>query len=140
MRLLKCESRQAVLLVCLVGVLCFRNGGGVSTQAFISAASGAAAPACRPAGERALRYLPRSAARQASKGVFPSVARTPLPPGGVYEGEKDEKKKKEENDFNRGVGKVISTLRADYPVMFEEPMDFDIYTPDLQLRDPVRFW
>eukprot|EP00752_Nemacystus_decipiens_P009148 g8171.t1 len=69
--------------------------------------------------------------------MFPSVARPPLPPGGgVYEGEKNEKEKREESDFNRGVGKVISTLRADYPVMFEEPLDFDIYTPDLQLRDP----
>lgn len=87
-----------------------------------------------------MRSLPRGAARQASEGCFPSVARTPLPPGGgIYEGEKNEKEKKEESDFNRGVGKVISTLRADYPIMFDEPPDFDIYTPDLQLRDPVSF-
>eukprot|EP00903_Cladosiphon_okamuranus_P013548 g12620.t1 len=138
MWLLMGESTQEILLVCLVGVLCSRNGGGVSTQAFVSTAGKAAGPACRPEGGRALRCLPRSAARQASKGLFPSVARTPLPPGeGVYEGEKNvEKDKKEESDFNRGVGKVISTLRADYPIIFDEPMDFDIYTPDLQLRDP----
>lgn len=143
MRLLMDGSRQAVLLVCLVKLLCVRSGGGVSTQAFISTAGGAAAAAvaaCRPAGERALRCLPHSAARQASKGLFPSVARTPLPPGGgVYEGEKNEREKREESDFNRGVGKVISTLRENYPVMFDEPLDFDIYTPDLQLRDPVSF-
>jgi len=83
--------------------------------------------------------LPRGTARQASRGVFPSVARTPLPPGdGVYEGEKNEKEKREELDFNRNVGKVISTLRSDYPHMFDEPLDFSVYTPDLQLRDPVR--
>lgn len=132
-------SRRSVLLVCLVELLCAWSGGGISTQAFVAAGSGVAA--CRPEGGRAFRCLPHSAARQASKGLFPSVARTPLPPGGgVYEGEKNEKEKREESDFNRGVGKVISTLREDYPVMFEEPLDFDIYTPDLQLRDPVSFF
>ncbi|CAM9776699.1 unnamed protein product, partial [Hapterophycus canaliculatus] len=54
----------------------------------------------------------------------------------VYEGEKNEKEKKEENDFNRGVGKVIDTLRRDYPTLLDEPLDFGIYTPDVQLRDP----
>lgn len=118
-------------------MLCFRTGDGFSTQALVST-GGAAATACRDEGGRALRCLPRGAARQASEGVFPSVARMPLPPGGeIYEGEKKEKEKREDSDFNRRVGKVISTLRQDYPIMFDEPLDFDIYTPDLQLRDPV---
>lgn len=61
-----------------------------------------------------------------------------MPPG--YEGEKKERRDNDdEGDFNLNVGKVIDALRRDYPRMFEEPLDFDIYTPDLQLQDPVRF-
>lgn len=63
-----------------------------------------------------------------------------MPPGGgVYEGERNEKDKREEADFNRNVGKVVDTLRESYQHIFDEPLDFDIYTPDLQLRDPVSF-
>ena len=73
-----------------------------------------------------------------SRGVFPSVSRTPLFPGGVYEGEKKERGDTEKSDYNRNVGKVVDTLTRDYPRMFDEPLDFDIYTPELQMRDPVR--
>ena len=59
-------------------------------------------------------------------------------PGGVYEGEKKERGGTEEADYNRNVGKVVDTLTKDYPRMFDEPLDFDIYTPELQMRDPVR--
>lgn len=47
---------------------------------------------------------------------------------------------KELADFNRNVGKVIDTLRRDYAHMFtsNDDLDFDIYTEDLQLVDPVR--
>lgn len=61
-----------------------------------------------------------------------------MPPG--YEGEKKERRDNDdEGDFNLNVGKVVDALRRDYPRMFEEPLDFDIYTPDLQLQDPVGF-
>lgn len=68
--------------------------------------------------------------------VLGSVARTPVPPG--YEGGKKQREDGgDEADFNLNVGKVIDTLKRDYPRMFEEPLDFEIYTPDIQLRDPV---
>ncbi len=128
-----CSNRRLVFLAFLVEVVCFQGGG----NHFRTSRSG------RARGERGramMRRLPRrGTARQASRGVLCSVARMPLPPGeGVYEGEKNEKEKREELDFNRNVGKVISTLRSDYPHMFDEPLDFSVYTPDLQLRDPVR--
>lgn len=82
------------------------------------------------------RSLRRPRARDMSREMFPSVARTPLPPG--YEGERKERENNDdERDFNLNVGKVIDTLKRDYPRIFEEPLDFDIYAPDLQLRDPV---
>lgn len=134
------STRRAALLVCLIELLCFHDGGGLS-----AGCSGSGRHCLSDAGLHArrgsrIRGRYRSVARQVSHGVFPSVARTPLPPGGgngVYEGEKNEKEKKEESDFNRGVGKVIDTLRIDYPTLLDEPLDFDIYTPDVQLRDPV---
>lgn len=94
----------------------------------------AAAAVVPPTGRRSLR---RPRAETMSQAMFPSISRTPLPPGGVYEGEKKERGNTEEGDFNRNVGKVVDTLKRDYPRMFTEPLDFDIYTPDLQLRDPV---
>ena len=87
--------------------------------------------------KRSLRR-PRASTTLMSRAVFPSVSRTPLFPGGIYEGEKKERGDTEEADYNRNVGKVVDTLTRDYPRMFDEPMDFDIYTPELQMRDPVR--
>lgn len=87
--------------------------------------------------KRSLRR-PRASTTLMSRAVFPSVSRTPLFPGGVYEGEKKERGDTEEADYNRNVGKVVDTLTRDYPRMFDEPLDFDIYTPELQMRDPVR--
>lgn len=131
-----CCNRRFVYLACLVEVVCFQGGGNHFPNTARSSSSGVRAVGDRG---RAVRRLPRGTARRASRRVFPSVARTPLPQGeGVYEGEKNEKEKREELDFNRRVGKVISTLRADYPHIFDEPLDFSVYTPDLQLRDPVR--
>lgn len=64
-----------------------------------------------------------------------------MPPG--YEGERKERSNRGSDDdlanFNRNVGKVVETLRRDYDGrMFIEELDFDIYTEDLQLVDPVR--
>ena len=81
--------------------------------------------------------LRRSLALAAAGNIRSSVARTPMPPG--YEGGKQQRKEDgDDSEFNLNVGKVIDTLRSDYPRMFEEPIDFEIYTDDLQLRDPVR--
>lgn len=125
-----CPNKRLVFLAFLVEVVCFQGGG--NHFRFSGRARG-------ERGRAMMRRLPRSTARRASRVVLCSVARTPLPPGeGIYEGEKNEKEKREELDFNRNVGKVISTLRSDYPHMFDEPLDFSVYTPDLQLRDPVR--
>lgn len=138
--------RRGTLLVCLIELLCFHDGGGLSagwsgSSRHALKLSSSAAEAGLDAGRGSrIRGRNRSVARQVSRQVFPSVARTPIPPGGgngIYEGEKNEKEKKEESDFNRGVGKVIDTLRRDYPTLLDEPLDFDIYTPDVQLRDPV---
>lgn len=73
-----------------------------------------------------------------SEDSFASVARTPMPPG--YEGEKKERGDSDEDlaDFNRNVGKVIEALRTDYPRMFFDALNFEIYTDDLELIDPVR--
>lgn len=34
---------------------------------------------------------------------------------------------------------MISTLREDYPRIFFDPPSFDIYTEEIELRDPVSF-
>ena len=144
--------------------MCLPVGGGLPTQAFLGVAArpprgaitsgrdatAAGATRLKPAGgtataaaavsgtlKRSLRR-PRASTALMSRAVFPSVSRTPLFPGGIYEGEKKERGGTEEADYNRNVGKVVDTLRRDYPRMFDEPLDFDIYTPELQMRDPVR--
>lgn len=82
------------------------------------------------------RGIRRPRALAATGQVLGSVARTPVPPG--YEGGKKQMKDGgDEADFNLNLGKVIDTLKRDYPRMFEEPLEFEIYTPDIQLRDPV---
>lgn len=59
-----------------------------------------------------------------------------------YEGEFSKQRRKSDEeaqqDFNMNVGRVIDTLRRDYPQIFFEPLEFEIYTPDLELLDPVR--
>ncbi|CAN0365199.1 unnamed protein product, partial [Scytosiphon promiscuus] len=40
-------------------------------------------------------------------------------------------------DFEVNLGKVISTLREDYPRILDEPPEFDIFTDEIELRDPV---
>ncbi|CAN0056470.1 unnamed protein product, partial [Laminaria digitata] len=105
------------------------NSGGTATAAAATAVSGTL--------KQSLRRPRTSTTTVMSWAVFPSVSRTPpLFPGGVYEGEKKERGGTEEADYNRNVGKVVDTLTKDYPRMFDEPLDFDIYTPELQMRDP----
>lgn len=75
-----------------------------------------------------------------SKGVLASEAKTTKPAG--YEGEFSKRRHNNDEEglqeFNMNVGRVIDTLRRDYPRIFFEPLDYDIYSPDLELRDPVR--
>lgn len=75
-----------------------------------------------------------------SRIVLASVAESTKPAG--YEGEFSKQRRNDDEEglqeFNMNVGRVIDTLRRDYPRMFFEPLDYDIYSPDLELRDPVR--
>ena len=50
------------------------------------------------------------------------------------------KKKKKSSfvseDFDLNKGKVIDTLKKDYPEIFTTPLDFSIYDNDLEVSDP----
>lgn len=74
--------------------------------------------------------------------VFPSVARSPQPGIIARDGTRDygarERDDGKSPDFEVNLGKVISTLRADYPRILSEPPSFDIFTEEIELRDPVR--
>ena len=110
------RSRQRMRL-CLAGMVCLPVGGGLPTQAFLGVAArpprgaitsgrdatAAGATRLKPAGgtataaaavsgtlKRSLRR-PRASTALMSRAVFPSVSRTPLFPGGIYEGEKKER-------------------------------------------------
>ncbi|CAM9642931.1 unnamed protein product [Chrysoparadoxa australica] len=41
-----------------------------------------------------------------------------------------------EDEFELNVGRVIDTLQQDYPVIFQENIDFSIYDEDIILQDP----
>ncbi|CAM9428806.1 unnamed protein product [Choristocarpus tenellus] len=99
-------------------------------------------------GQRKVCFAPRSTrALDLSQGVFTSFARSPS--FGVYEGEtglihtrgppsgrgKGRIDGRSE-DFEVNLGKVMDTLRQDYPRIFYDPLDFDIYTPDITVHDP----
>lgn len=43
-------------------------------------------------------------------------------------------------DFEVNLGRVISTLREDYPRILTDPPSFDIFTDEIELRDPVRVY
>jgi len=40
-------------------------------------------------------------------------------------------------EFEPNLGKVIDTLNKDYPNLFDSAPNFDIYTPDIEVRDPT---
>ncbi|CAB1098526.1 unnamed protein product [Ectocarpus sp. CCAP 1310/34] len=141
-RTMACSKRKGTLLLCLVELVCYpADVGSSARQAFVNAGISSSSRNCcsQRVKHHQLKVSMRrtcGAASQASQGVFPSVARSPMPAGEIYEGEKKEKEKREQAEFNTNLGKVIDTLREDYPTMLDEPLNFDIYTPDLQLRDP----
>lgn len=67
------------------------------------------------------------------------VSRSP-PVAGMLpevEGEKRERDDGKSPDFEVNLGKVISVLREDYPRIFFDAPSFDIFTDEIELRDPV---
>jgi Uncharacterized conserved protein (DUF2358) len=40
-------------------------------------------------------------------------------------------------EFEANLGKVIDTLRSDYPLLFHEPLDYSIYVKDIVVKDPT---
>lgn len=40
------------------------------------------------------------------------------------------------DDFDLNRGKVIDTLRRDYPDIFVTPLDYSIYIKDIEVTDP----
>lgn len=73
--------------------------------------------------------------------VFQSVARSPRPGIVARDGTRDDGKRERDDgkspDFEVNLGRVISTLREDYPRIFFDPPSFDIFTDEIELRDPV---
>ena len=41
------------------------------------------------------------------------------------------------DDFEPNLGKVIETLKKDYPLIFFKPLDYDIYIDDIEVSDPT---
>lgn len=60
-----------------------------------------------------------------------SDAAKPGPPFFNAKGPQDD-----EAEFRLNVGKVIDTLQADYPLLFEQAPDFSIFEPTVELTDP----
>lgn len=83
-----------------------------------------------------------SGAQLASSLIFPSITRQPRPGIIARDGTEDlgmrERDDGKSPDFEVNLGKVISTLREDYPRIFFDPPSFDIFTEEIELRDPVR--
>lgn len=48
----------------------------------------------------------------------------------------DDEERKRQTEFRLNVGKVIDTVQADYPRLFEEAPDFSIYEAGIELTDP----
>lgn len=74
--------------------------------------------------------------------VFPSVTRSPRPGIVARDGTRDDGRWERDDgkspDFEVNLGRVISTLREDYPRILTDPPSFDIFTDEIELRDPVR--
>lgn len=74
--------------------------------------------------------------------VFPSVTRSPRPGIVARDGTRDDGRRERDDgkspDFEVNLGRVISTLREDYPRILTDPPSFDIFTDEIELRDPVR--
>lgn len=73
--------------------------------------------------------------------IYPSVTRSPRPGIVARDGTRDDGKRERDDgkspDFEVNLGRVISTLREDYPRIFFDSPSFDIFTDEIELRDPV---
>eukprot|EP00903_Cladosiphon_okamuranus_P016636 g15344.t1 len=85
-----------------------------------------------------------SGAQLASSLIWKSVTRQPpparqgiIPRDGTRDDGRRERDDGKSPDFEVNLGKVISTLREDYPRIFFDPPSFDIYTEEIELRDPT---
>lgn len=70
------------------------------------------------------------------------VSRSPLVAGVLPAGVESAKRGRDDGkspDFEVNLGKVISVLREDYPRIFFDAPSFDIFTDEIELRDPVSF-
>lgn len=57
-----------------------------------------------------------------------------------YTSDENKTKKKfklRSDDFEPNLGKVIDTLKKDYPLIFLKPLDYDIYIDDIEVSDPT---
>lgn len=59
-------------------------------------------------------------------------------PGGTRDNGRRVRDDGKSPNFEVNLGRVISTLREDYPRILFDPPSFDIYTEEIELRDPVR--
>ena len=124
----------------------------------LAAASQGASPlprrgtAAMPRSEQAMRRTAPGASSLSSSSsstsvaepiaVFPSVTRSPRPGIVARDGTRDDGRRERDDgkspDFEVNLGRVISTLREDYPRILTDPPSFDIFTDEIELRDPVR--
>ncbi|CAM9842349.1 unnamed protein product, partial [Scytosiphon promiscuus] len=109
-----------------------------TVQAGRAGGAAAAAAAAVAAGEL---VSSASAAQLASSLIFPSVTKQPRPGIVARDGTRDDGQRERDDgkspDFEVNLGKVISTLREDYPRILDEPPEFDIFTDEIELRDPT---
>ncbi|CAM9131782.1 unnamed protein product [Ectocarpus sp. 12 AP-2014] len=105
------------------------------------AAEGTEASAPTQASRAADLVSSASGAQLASSLIFPSITRQPRPGIIARDGTEDlgmrERDDGKSPDFEVNLGKVISTLREDYPRIFFDPPAFDIFTEEIELRDPT---
>jgi Uncharacterized conserved protein (DUF2358) len=100
---------------------------------------GSAAPLARMASE--VQPAQRRSAALAN-GQFPGVARSD---SGLLEelARRDvfstppKRNDGRKPEFEANLGKVIDTLRSDYPLLFHEPLDYSIYVKDIVVKDPT---
>jgi hypothetical protein len=67
-----------------------------------------------------------------------SASRSPVgaPLLGGPDGPQDDEEQRRKNEFRLNTGKVIDTLRADYPRFFDAVPDWSIYESSIELHDP----
>lgn len=101
-----------------------------------SEAISASSPASSSSGRVTAARPPRHADSVISRA--PAAERLGAPGNDVGKGDGERRLDGKGPDFEVNLGRVISTLRADYPRIFLDAPSFDIFTDEIELRDPVR--